>query len=64
MNQKVMRLIEYIAENAEPKSIFLTPIPAYSVEACGLLDKIADLWQLEKSEVGTILDQTQKKTET
>lgn len=44
MDDKIaLELLKYIAENLEVESIFLTPCPTASVGVVGLLDKIAEL---------------------
>lgn len=45
-------LFEFIAENSEAESSFLTPYPVYSVSTQDLLDKIAELRGISKEENG------------
>lgn len=59
MDEKVKQLITYIASNVSGSSIFLAPVVEYTVEAIGLMDKISELWNIPKEEIGNIVDEVQ-----
>lgn len=46
------KLLEYIAENLESESAFLSPNPVTTIEVIGLLDKIAEIRNISKEENG------------
>ena len=61
MDKKVEYLIRYITSNVSGSSMFLTPVVEYTVEATGLMDKISELWNISKEEIGDIVDEVQNK---
>lgn len=61
MDEKVKQLIIYIASNVSGSSIFLAPVVEYTVEATGLMDKISELWNIPKEEIGDIVDKVQEE---
>ena len=52
IENKWIKLLEYIIENSEVESPFLTPIPSTTIEIFGLLDKIAELRNISKKKNG------------
>lgn len=56
MDEKLERLVKYIKDNSEGESIFLTPCPSYSVESTGLLDEIADIFDVDKEEIEGLIN--------
>jgi hypothetical protein len=52
MENKWKELLQYIAENLETESSFLSPEPQTNVEVVGLLDKIAELRGIPPDENG------------
>lgn len=61
MDEKVEQLIIYVASNVSGSSIFLAPVVEYTVEATGLMDKISELWNIPKEEIGDIVDKVQEE---
>ena len=61
MDEKVEQLIIYVASNVSGSSIFLAPVVEYTVEAIGLMDKISELWNIPKEEIGDIVDKVQEE---
>ena len=61
MDEKVEQLIRYITSNVSGSSIFLAPVVEYTVEATGLMDKISELWNIPKEEIGDIIDKVQEE---
>ena len=53
MNDEIAQaLLQYIGENLQTESGYLTPQPSTSVEIVGLIDKIAELRGISKDENG------------
>ena len=53
MNDQIAyELLEWIVDNMQTESIFLTPIPSTTVGVVELLDKIAELRGISKEENG------------
>ena len=52
MENELVELMKYIADNLETESQFLTPFPTTSVEVIGLLDKIAELRGISEEQNG------------
>ena len=58
MDSRLTELIEYIATNAQPDAApfpFGVMVPQL-IDCRKLLDKISELWQIPKSEIGDIVD--------
>jgi len=56
MESNIRKLIEYIAENSESESVFLSSTPSFSISSIELLDEIVEIFNLSKEEVGEIVD--------
>ena len=52
MDNNLLELMKYIANNLQTENSFLTPQPTTSVEVVGLLDKIAELRGVSKEKNG------------
>lgn len=56
MEELVKLITEWIAVNAERESIFLTPCPAWEIDAHALLDYISEQTGVSKEQIGKWVD--------
>jgi hypothetical protein len=61
MEEKVRKLIKYIAMNAAQESHFLYPEPEWNLNANDLLHEITKIWGLSQSEVSHMIDETNEE---
>lgn len=57
MESKIMKLIKYIASNAECESPFLNPEPEWTVNANDLLHEIVRVWGIPQSDVSKVVSE-------
>lgn len=63
LDDKIKKVIEYLATDAWKESAFLSPRPAWNVEVTGLLDEIVEIYGVEKSDVGAVFNAKRKEVE-
>ena len=56
IDDKVAKIIRYIARESESESALLYPNPSHLVESIGLLDEIVKVYGLDKNDVSDIVD--------
>lgn len=59
MNKEIdlTKLIKWIAANLEVESAFLSPRPSASIEVVSLINKIAELTEMDKEVLGQMLNE-------
>ena len=62
LDEKLTRLITYIAEECEGSSSLLGPV-TFSVECTTLLDGISEIYGVEKSDIGEIVNRIADRKE-
>ena len=63
LDDKIKRIIEYLAENAWCESVWLSPTPAWNVEVTSLLDEITAAYGVEKEDVGAVFNAKREEVE-
>lgn len=63
LDDKIKRIIEYLAENAWCESVWLSPDPAWNVEVTSLLDEITAAYGVEKSDVAAVFNTKREEVE-
>lgn len=56
MDEKMKALLTFIGNNLFPSSPFLSPVIEFSIEVTGLLDKISEIYEIPKEEIGQIVN--------
>lgn len=51
MDERLKRLLTWIAANSERESRFLSPEPEWEINSTSLVDEIISIWGLDKEEV-------------
>lgn len=62
MDKEVELLIQFIASNVEGSSLFLSPVIEYTVNVDLLLDKISEIWNISKEDIGDIVDRVREES--
>lgn len=63
LDDKIKKVIEYLATDAWKESAFLSPWPVWNVEVTGLLDEIVEIYGVEKSDVGAVFNAKREEVE-
>jgi len=61
MTGNLIKLIEWLAQNVWSESVFLGPFPSTNIEIENLLDKISELWKIDKTDIAYIYNNSADK---
>lgn len=62
LDTKLTRLLTLIRDKMECESIFLTPLPQWTIDVVVLLDGIAEIYEVSKEDIGAIVNRDEEQT--